>query len=58
MALHAELARLNLDPTLADRITDVVQKFVDQAQNDAVEARRQVALRDTELHAAQARSKH
>jgi transposase len=53
MALHAELARLNLDPTLADRITEVVQRLVDQARNDATEARRQVALRDTELHTAQ-----
>ena len=49
MHLHADLARLNLDPALADRI----QKLIAQAQEEAAEARRQVALRDTELHAAQ-----
>ena len=49
MDLHAQLARLNLYPALADRI----QKLIGQAQEDAAEARRQVALREAELHSAQ-----
>src|SRR5882672_5600205 len=49
MDFHAELARLNLYPALADRI----QKLIGQAQEDAAAARRQVALREAELHSAQ-----
>ena len=52
MDLHAELARFNADPALANWITGAVQKLIDLAQEDAAEARRQVALRDTALHTA------
>jgi transposase len=56
MDLHAELARLNATPELADWVAGTVQKLVDQAQREAAESHRlseQVARRDTELHAAQ-----
>ena len=53
MDLHVELARFNPDPALANWITGAVQKLIDQAQEDAAEALRQITLRDTELHTAQ-----
>ena len=58
MEFHAELARFNPDPTLANWITDAVQKMLDQAQKDASEATRlaeQITHRDTELFAAKAK---
>ena len=53
MELHAELARLNATPELTEWVAGTVQKLIDQAQKEAAEALRQVARRDTELHAAQ-----
>jgi transposase len=56
MDLHAELARFNPDPALSNWITGTVQKFIDQAQEEAAESVRlsaQITRRDTELHAAQ-----
>ena len=58
MEFHAELARFNPDPSLANWITDAVQKMLDQAQKDASEATRlaaQITHRDTELFAAKAK---
>jgi len=40
MDLHAELARFNPDPELANWIAGAVQKFVDQAQEEATESAR------------------
>ena len=48
MDLHAELARFNPDPELANWITGTVQKFIEQTAKDAAES----AQRNTELHAA------
>jgi len=48
MDLHAELARFNPDPELANWITGTVQKLIDQTQKDAAES----VQRNTELHAA------
>ncbi len=56
MDLHAELARFNPDPALSSWVTGTVQKFIDQAQEEAAESVRlsaQITRRDTELHAAQ-----
>ncbi|HYM85647.1 MAG TPA: IS66 family transposase [Pseudoxanthomonas sp.] len=53
MDLHAELARFNPDPALANWITGAVRKLIDQAQEDAAEALRQITRRDTELFTAQ-----
>ena len=53
MDLHTELARLNATPELPDWVANTVQKLIDQAQKDAAESARQIAHRDTELHAAQ-----
>ena len=58
MEFHAELARFNPDPSLANWITDAVQKRLDQAQKDASDASRlaaQITHRDTELFAANAK---
>lgn len=55
MDLHAELARLNAAPELAELVLGTVQKFIDQAQEQAAESTRlseQVSRRDSELHAA------
>ena len=55
MDLHAELARLSAAPELAELVLGTVQKFIDQAQEQAAESTRlseQVSRRDTELHAA------
>jgi transposase len=56
MDLHAdELARLNATPELPDWVLGAIQKFIDQAQEQAAESVRlseQVTRRDTELHAA------
>ena len=53
MELHAELARLNATPELTEWVAGTVQKLIDQAQREAAEALRQIARRDTDLHAAQ-----
>ena len=53
MDLHAELARLNATAELTDWVAGTVQKLIDQAQKDAAESARQIARRDTDLHAAQ-----
>ena len=53
MDLHDELARLNVTSTLPEWVVGTVQKLLDQAQQDATEALRQLTRRDTELHAAQ-----
>ena len=53
MDLHADLARFNPDPALANWITAAVQKVINQAQQEAAESARQITRRDTELHAAQ-----
>lgn len=53
MDLHTELARLNAIPDLPEWVAGTVQKLIDQAQQEATEALRQIARRDTELHAAQ-----
>ena len=53
MDLHAELARLNATPELPDWVVSTVQKLIDQAQKEAAESARQIARRDTDLHAAQ-----
>jgi transposase len=56
MDLHAELARLNAAPELAELVLGTVQSLIDQAQEQAAESTRlseQVSRRDTELHAAQ-----
>ena len=53
MDLHAELARLNATPELTDWVAGTVQKLLDQAQKEAAESARQIARRDTDLHAAQ-----
>ena len=55
MEFHAELARFNPDPALANWITDAVQTLLDQAQKDAAETLRQITRRDTELFAAKAK---
>ena len=58
MEFHAELARFDPDPALANWITDAVQTLLDQAQKDASETNRlvaQITHRDTELFAAQAK---
>jgi transposase len=55
MEFHAELARFNPDPSLANWITDAVQTLLDQAQKDAAETLRQITHRDTELFAAKAK---
>ena len=58
MEFHAELARFNPDPSLANWITDAVQTLLDQAQRDASETTRlavQITHRDTELFAAKAK---
>lgn len=55
MDLHAELARLSAAPELAELVLGTVQKFIDQAQEQAAESTRlseQVSRRDSELHAA------
>ncbi len=53
MELHAELVRLNATPELTDWVAGTVQKLIDQAQQEAAESARQIARRDTDLHAAQ-----
>ncbi len=53
MDLHAELARLNAVPDLPEWVAGTVQGLIDQAQKEAAESVRQIARRDTELHAAQ-----
>jgi predicted RNase H-like nuclease len=53
MDLHAELARLNATPELPDWVAGTVQKLIDQAEKEAAESARQIARRDTDLHAAQ-----
>jgi transposase len=53
MDLHAELTRFKAAPELAEWVVDTMQKLIDQAQQDAAESARQLARRDTELHAAQ-----
>ncbi len=53
MDLHAELVRLNATPEIPEWVANTVQKLLDQAQQDAAESARQIARRDTELHAAQ-----
>jgi transposase len=56
MDLHAELARLNAAPEVAELVLGTVQKFIDQAQEEAAESARlseQIRRRDTALHAAQ-----
>jgi transposase len=53
MELHAELARLNATADLPEWVVSTVQKLIDQAQQDAAESARQIARRDTDLHAAQ-----
>jgi len=53
MDLHTELARLNATPELPEWVLGRVQELIDQAQQGATEALRQIARRDTELHAAQ-----
>jgi transposase len=49
MDLHAELARFNPDPALADWVAQTMREFVADTQRNAAE---QIARRDTELHAA------
>jgi transposase len=53
MDLHAELARLNAASELPEWVAGTVQKLIDQAQEEAAEARRRITQRDTELHCAQ-----
>ena len=60
MDLHAELARFNPDPELADWLAGTVQDLLDQAQEEAAKASvvatrlaEQITHRDTELHCAQ-----
>ncbi len=53
MDLHTELARLNTAPDIPEWVIGTVQTLLDQAQKDTAEALRQIARRDTELHAAQ-----
>jgi transposase len=53
MDLRAELTRLNTTPELPEWVVGTVQKLLDQAQQEASEALRKVAHRETELHAAQ-----
>ncbi|MBL0168408.1 MAG: IS66 family transposase [Propionivibrio sp.] len=58
MEFHAELARFDPDPALANWITGAVQTLLDQAQKDASETTRlvaQITHRDTELFAAKAK---
>jgi transposase len=50
MDLHAELARFNPDPALADWVAQTMRDVVADAQRSAAE---QIARRDTALHAAQ-----
>jgi hypothetical protein len=55
MDLHAELARLKTTPELPEWVTGTVQTLLDRAQREAAESARlnkQIARRDTELHAA------
>jgi transposase len=49
MDLHAELARFNPDPALADWVAQTMREFAEDAQRNAAE---QIARRDSELHAA------
>ncbi len=53
MELHAELARFKAAPELSEWVVGTVRKLIDQAQQEAAESARQIARRDTELHAAQ-----
>jgi transposase len=60
MDVHAELARFNPDPALADWIAGELQGHIDQAREQAARASAEVARlteqltrRETELHAAQ-----
>ena len=53
MDLDAELTRLNAAAELPEWVVGVVQKLIDQAQEDAAESLRQITRRDTELHTAQ-----
>lgn len=53
MDLQAELARFNPDAELPDWILGAVQQLLGRVQQEATEASRQLACRDTELHAAQ-----
>src|SRR3972149_1179834 len=53
MDLYAEQARRNATPELTDWVVGTVQKLIDQAQNEAAESARQIAHRNTDLHAAQ-----
>jgi transposase len=53
MDLRTELARLNAVSELPEWVVGSVQQLIDQAQNEAAESARQIARRDTELHAAQ-----
>lgn len=57
MDLHAELARLNPEAELPDWVPGAVQTLLDRVQQTAAEATRQLADRDTELHAAQVKIK-
>ncbi len=56
MDLHAELARFNPDPALAEWLTGTVSQLIDDAQKFAAESARlneQITRRNGELHAAQ-----
>jgi transposase len=56
MDLHAELARFNPDPALAEWLTGTVSQLIDDAQKFAAESARlneQITRRNSELHAAQ-----
>ena len=52
MELHAELERLVADPALAASVTQLVEKLLADAREEAERQTREVARRDTELHAA------
>jgi transposase len=56
MDLHAELARLNATPEVAQWLAGTVQKFIDQAQAESAKSarlREQIAQREGELQHAQ-----
>ena len=56
MDVHAELARFNPDPALANWIATALQSHIDQAAQASARAAQlaeEVSRRDTELHAAQ-----
>ena len=55
MDLQAELARFNPDAELPNWVCGAVQQLIDRVQQEAAEATRQLARRDTELHAAHAK---